>query len=227
MNRTIYLPLLLLLCFACANEGSTNKSAESNTPPPSTEAVKPEAKTDVPTEPEQKVEVVIDNENLTEELKAFIPDGYDYLGHKYGDLNKDDRPTDAILALKSKEEEEESMDELPRPLLVLVRDMQNKLQLKARNDAVVLCSICGGVMGDPFQAIAIKNGYFSVEQSGGSRYRWLDVTTFKYDEEKQDWYLHKKGNESYDSLQEGKKETTTLTKDDFGIIAFKDFETME
>ena len=236
MKYIVWSIVLFFLCSACANE-STNtatSSSEQTQEVPSKPEIEKETEepevVDRSISPSKDIEEedlpVIDNENLTEELSAFIPDGYSYLGHKYGDLNKDDLKTDAILALKNNQEEN-STEELLRPLLILSRQADNSLQLEAQNDNVVYCSACGGTMGDPFQDIAIKNGYFSVEHYGGSRFRWFSVTTFKYDSAKKDWFLHKQGTETTDSLDPDQKETATLTAKDFGRIAFKDFESVE
>lgn len=236
MKYFVWSFLLFFLCSACSNESGTTTTSStteqtqeaSSTPETEKEAAEPEVvdRAIAPSNNTEKEAPVIDNENLTEELKAFIPEGYSYLGHKYGDLNKDDLQTDAILALKNNQEEN-STEELLRPLLILSRQADNSLQLEGRNDNVVYCSACGGTMGDPFQDIAIKNGFFSVEHYGGSRFRWFSVTTFKYDPAKKDWFLHKQGTETTDSLDPDQKETASLSTKDFGLIAFKDFESVE
>ena len=48
------------------------------------------------------------------------------------------------------------------PLFVLACTSTGKFKLIARNDSVVLCKSCGGILGDPYQGIAIKNGYSSL-----------------------------------------------------------------
>lgn len=76
--------------------------------------------------------------------------------------------------LKEDNEEETSIideDPVKRPLYILTGQSDQSYKLAAKNDNVVYCVNCGGIMGDPFSGIAIKNGYFSVEHYGGSAWR--------------------------------------------------------
>jgi hypothetical protein len=83
----------------------------------------------------------------------------------------------------------------------------------------------GGMMGDPYQGLVIKNGYFSVELYGGSRYRWARTVTFKYAPADSTWYLHKDGHESYDTMDESQKSKTKIyTVKNFGKVAFDQFD---
>jgi hypothetical protein len=104
-------------------------------------------------------------------IQNFIPAGYVLLDSASGDLNRDSY-RDLVLVLK-KNREEDSVD-VPRPLLLLLGSAAG-YSLAGRNDNVVLCYSCGGVFGDPYQGITIKNGYFSIEHYGGSNWRWTRV----------------------------------------------------
>ena len=178
-----------------------------------------------PGEPETPEATDHSDEELPEELKAFIPAGFTMLGFEYGDLNKDESIQDAILVLKNQKEKEldEEGLEANRPLLILIRQPDGRLKKVASNDEIVLCYSCGGVLGDPFQGIAIKNGYFSVEHFGGSRFKWLNIITFKFDKDKNDWFLYKIGDESFDGFNPDSVTTTIKTIKDFGQIRFKDY----
>ncbi|WP_184545897.1 hypothetical protein [Mucilaginibacter sp. FT3.2] len=112
------------------------------------------------------------------QLKPFIPKGYTILERGQGDFNQDGY-TDVILILASNKEEKDG--QAARPLLILLGKADGSLSLYGRNDNVVLCKECGGVMGDPLQEIVVKGHYFSVEHYGGSIDRWSQVVTFKYD----------------------------------------------
>ncbi len=159
-------------------------------------------------------------------LQSFLPDGLDVMDFEYGDLNKDDRTDDVILIGydKKKEEDDMSADPPARPLLILTRTEDGKLKKEASNDKSVLCVSCGGVMGDPYQDIAIKNGYFSVEHYGGSSWRWTRIVTYKYDEAKKGWFLHKDGGTSFHASEPDKAEDNVRTTKDFGVVKFADFD---
>jgi hypothetical protein len=156
-------------------------------------------------------------------LAEFVLEGYSILDTIFGDLNKDAKE-DCALILKSKEEEKEkSFEEINRPLLLLLGTKEGKFELAARNDRVVYCKQCGGVFGDPYTGVTIKNGYFSVEHYGGSNWRWTRVITFKYDEKKKKWFLSRDGGDSFHTSEPEKVETQIKTTKDFGVISFEEF----
>jgi len=153
------------------------------------------------------------------ELLKFIPKNYSILDSVTGDLNLD-KINDYILVLKKNGEN----DTTRRPLLILIRDKNNKLKLVRRNDNTVYCIDCGGIMGDPFMGITLKNGYFSVEHYGGSAWRWTRIVTYKYFRQDNEWFLHKDGTESFHVSEPEKVERTIKTKKDFGKVTFEQFD---
>ena len=156
---------------------------------------------------------------------TFVPEGELVLDYEYGDLNKDDLKNDVILiAHDAKAEREEEGEELKRTAYILTRTSDNKLKQEAMNEGIVMCSSCGGVFGDPYDNIVIKNGYFSLEHYGGSNWRWTHIITFKYNEEKKNWLMHKEGGESFHTSEPDKVEETVKTTKDFGIVAFEDYK---
>ncbi len=169
---------------------------------------------------------LIEKEDLSElpYLTTFLPKDHLVLDYHYGDLNKDELKKDVILIAHNPKAEAENEDEVKRPLFILTRTTDGKLKKESRNDNVVLCSSCGGVMGDPYQDIAIKNGYFSIEHYGGSSWRWTEIVTFKYNAEKTDWFLHKKGGEEFHSSKPDESKETVKTVKDFGLVSFETYE---
>lgn len=163
-----------------------------------------------------------DSENIPANLASFVPDGYAILNTTDGDLNSD-LLKDKILVLKKNDEDTIRSYEPVRPLLVLIGEEENKYRLAARNDSTVFCYQCGGVMGDPFTGITIKNGYFSVEHYGGSSWRWTRIITYKYSKEENKWFLNRDGAESFHATDPEKVESTIKTSKDFGKVAFEDF----
>jgi hypothetical protein len=161
-----------------------------------------------------------------EQLRQFIPSGYSLLDSASGNLNLD-AFTDLVIILK-KDGEDSSSDvtEHPekRPLLLLTGTPDGSYQLEGRNDNTVYCIDCGGVMGDPYMDVVIKNGFFSVEHYGGSSWRWTRIVTYKYSPAEKRWYLFKDGHESFHSSDPEKVERKVLTSKDFGRIVFQDFD---
>lgn len=158
-------------------------------------------------------------------LAEWIPAGYTTLIQEKGDINND-KIADIVLILKdTKEDQEPENESLKRPILLLLGDKSGHYTLARRNDKAVYCATCGGTMGDPLQGITIKNGYFSIENHGGSGMRWLHVVTFKYDDKDKEWYLHRDGHESFHSADPNKiLEQSSKTSKDFGKIKFEQYD---
>jgi len=161
---------------------------------------------------------------LSEALGYFIPQGFTILSATSGDLNRD-KYEDMILVVERKGEMGEFVQEEDRALLILLGQADGNYKLAARNDKVVYNSYEGGSLGDAFQKIVIKNGYFSVENMGGSREMWTRIITFKYSENDKDWFLHKDGGDIIDRLEPDNMKTEVKTTKDFGEkVSFKDFD---
>jgi hypothetical protein len=180
----------------------------------------------------------VKNTDITQEmLDEFVPEGYKIVQWQLGNLNMDDK-NDVILVIGKAEEEAEeeaevestgstddySENEEKRPLLILTMNEKGALEEKARNNNVIMCPDCGGVMGDPFAeagSIVIKNGYFSIESMGGSSTRWVRIITFKYNTTKKGWFLHKDGMISWSTHEADSEEETVYSTKDFGVVPFE------
>lgn len=162
--------------------------------------------------------------NLPLELTQHIPAGFAAMDTVSGDLNKD-KYRDMIMILKQTDEDTIYSRYTKRPLLLFTGQPDGSLQLTAQNDSVVYCIGCGGVMGDPYQGVVIKDGYFSVEMYGGSAWRWNRIITFRYSKEDNEWLLHKDGGTSFHAAE---PETTTedymRTVKNFGKVTFSEFD---
>jgi uncharacterized protein len=159
-------------------------------------------------------------QSVGQTINDFVLPGYKILDATEGDLNRD-KYTDVILILGLKNEQ--NVEDALRPLLILIRNANNQLHLAARNDNVVLCALCGGMLGDPYQRTAIKKGYFTIEHHGGSSWRWTKYITFKYVAKQSNWYLHKVTNQSYHSAEPDNIEGGTQTTENFGSVLFSDY----
>lgn len=192
-------------------------------------------------EEEPNFEITTDEEAAAsvitkESLAKFVPKGYVILDWKAGDLNRDDKEDVVLIIDKGKPAENATSTtgstassgndddiEEERLLILLTADANGDLRKVAENANVVLCSDCGGMMGDPYSAIAIKNGYFSIEHYGGSSWRWTRIITFKYSDKDGKWYLHRDGGDDYHASDPDKVTTKVKTKKDFGIVPFEKF----
>ena len=156
------------------------------------------------------------------ELEPFVLPGYAVLDYARGDLNRDERKTDVVLALRRVDElgwQLESEEEPPRPLLLLVRGENGGLHLAGRDDAVVMCRTCGGVFGDPLEGIVIEDGYFSVKHYGGAATRFFQWVTFHWDGSG-GWTLHKIRAGSFHISNSEEVDERVKTKADFGEVPF-------
>lgn len=150
-------------------------------------------------------------------LKEIIPTDFTILDSASGDLNKDG-VKDLVLILKNKYEK--SNTDTTRPLLLLQGNKAGQFKLIARNDSVVLCFGCGGVFGDPYQGITIKNGYFSIEHYGGSNWRWTRIITFRFDPKTKSFYLHRDAGQSWHISDPNKTTENLYNKTDFDKLSF-------
>jgi len=162
-------------------------------------------------------------------FSEFIPKGYVVLDFKIGDLNFDFYD-DAILILKEINEEENyviDFDDPPRrPLIILTGKEDGSFEIAQRNDNVVLCYFCGGMMGDPYSGIKISEGVFSIQHIGGGSWRWNRKISFRYYSQFNDWVLYKDIEEVYhhqpDHIE--KKVLLSLDKDS---LFFSDYNGIE
>ena len=159
-------------------------------------------------------------------IQDFVLDGYSILDTATGDLNGDAYADKLLLLKKGGEDTSSDVSEHPekRPLLLLTGQAGGTYKLAARGDNTVLCVDCGGVMGDPYMQLVIKNSYFTAEMAGGSSWRWTRTVTFKYAPSEHNWFLFKDGHESYHSSEPDKVETKLYTAKDFGKVSFSQFD---
>src|SRR5688572_3252328 len=153
-------------------------------------------------------------------LASFIPDGFSILDSASGDINKDGT-TDLLVILKNNLEETNS--DTTRPLLILTGSGPGLYDLSGRNDSVVLCKACGGVFGDPYAGMTVKNNFFSVEHYGGSNWRWTRIITFRYDLKLKQVLLHRDAGDSFHTSDPNKTTTNIHNKEDFGKLLFSNY----
>jgi len=137
---------------------------------------------------------------------------------------------DRVVVLESKKKGKpySELDDGYGRKVVLIRMYADGFEILAQNDHVVGCTTCGGSTGDPYRGITVKHNYILFEELYGACVKDYQVTTFKYNAEKEKWYLHKLGVESTfcneEENGEPKVERKIKTVNDFGVVEFSEFE---
>ena len=166
--------------------------------------------------------------DLPKELHAFVEEGSKAIWLSEADLDRDG-DTDYILVLeRPPASADDDMAPGQRPLLVLLREADGKLREARRNERMVMCPRCGGVMGDPFVGIDSAPGTFTVQHYGGSSWRWSADYRFNYSRRDATWQLVlvEESNFHASDPTTGKISKATPPKD-FGKIDLADFDPEE
>jgi hypothetical protein len=153
----------------------------------------------------------------TNKFEAFVPPAYRIMDMASADLNNDNY-ADYVLVLQNMNETWDG-DEL-RPLLIIVGGTKGSLSLLARNDNIVLRKNAGGVFGDPYKSISLKDGLLSIEHSIGSSWKWNRIITFTYDSSIKDFVLHKDADISYHISDPNKQTDVLYNKEDYNQLVF-------
>lgn len=163
---------------------------------------------------------------LPHEVRPFVAKGMKPLSLVSADLNGDDFK-DFILVLEQQKLKPSSPDivDRQRPFLLLIRQSDGTIKECKRNDRIVYCSTCGGMMGDQFQEVRAGKKTFTVSHHGGSAWRWSVDYTFNYSRLDNTWQLVRVKEESFHASgpDNGKTEVFTPNKD-YGKIDIADFD---
>lgn len=160
------------------------------------------------------------SESQSQSLGSFVPKNYAILDTVSGDLNLDAYP-DMVMILNIRSETDTS--DADRPLLILEGISKGKYKLAGRNDHIVFCASCGGVFGDPYQAVTIEKGSFSVMHYGGSTIRWTQNITFSYQAATGKFILHCDTGESFNATNPGKVKKIKNQKENWDKVSFEEF----
>ena len=160
------------------------------------------------------------------EVRPFVEAGTKAIAVEAADLNGDGRG-DFVLVLE-RENPAKDEDDFPvnqRPLLLLVRDEGGRLAAAKRNERLVMCSKCGGVFGDPFEAVEVGRNTFTVHLYGGSNWRWKYSYKFNYSRLDKTWQLVRAEEISYHTSDPDKMKTRVFTPPkDYGKVDLADFD---
>ncbi len=107
-----------------------------------------------------------------------IPKNYAIVDSVKGDLDKDNIE-ELVIVYNTEKEKEEAFESVPRELIIYKRIKDNWMVWK-KSKSAVYGSRDGGMMGDPFGEIEIKNGILLVSQNGGSSWKWGHTDKYRY-----------------------------------------------
>lgn len=125
------------------------------------------------------------------ELKPFISKDYHAIFVGSEDLNGDGEK-DYLLVIENSSPPTSAMEDgqpSDRTLLIVTRQPDGTLKQAVRNDRLVYCRQCGGMMGDPFMGVTLKKNRFTVNHYGGSAWRWTSNYTFAWSRLDKAWQL--------------------------------------
>jgi len=165
-------------------------------------------------------------EKVPPEVMPFVAQGTRPLSLAGADLNGDGLQ-DFVLVLERQKEQpsDPDIEDRQRSLLILVRQPGGALKEVKRNDRIVSCSTCGGMMGDPFQGVQVGQKTFTVSHYGGSAWRWSVDYQFNYSRRDNTWQLVRVEERSFHASEPNKVKTAVYTPPKhYGKIDIADFD---
>lgn len=161
--------------------------------------------------------------SIPDDLQLFIEPKTSPIFYKAFDLDqKGNQAVLLILEKQPKTPNSEPIRDNQRILMVLQRNIEERWDVAVRNDNLVMCSLCGGMFGDPFQIeeLEVKTGAFTLNFEGGG---WHRTLIFQYDIQRNDWFLAQ-----FDDASANRSEATVSTSNktypkDFSYTSLKKF----
>lgn len=159
------------------------------------------------------------------EAREFIGQGDHAVALEAADLNGDGTPDFILVTEKTTAKTNDDEADSLRTLMILTRDREGKLKLAKSNKKVVYCKSCGGAFGDPFDGVEVKPKSFTVNNYGGSAWRWSEHYQFNYSRTDKTWQLVRFESQTYNSTEPNKTFKTKIrTPKSFGKIDISDFD---
>lgn len=112
-----------------------------------------------------------------------IPENYSIVDFVSGDLDKDS-VAELVVAYNTGPENEN--DGVPRELIIYKLENNKWIEWK-KSDQALYGSKDGGMMGDPYGEMEIKNGILYISQNGGSSWKWGFTDKYRFQDE--EFYL--------------------------------------
>lgn len=112
---------------------------------------------------------------ITNSQTIPTPDGYNILDQKEGDLDKDGI-AEKVIVFNTLDSTESGTTRDIR----IYQKTGNNWHLFESSKTAIGASEGGGMMGDPFESIEIKDGVLLVNQSGGSSWKWFKTDKYRF-----------------------------------------------
>jgi hypothetical protein len=170
--------------------------------------------------------IYLELDELPAEIRPFVEKGTSPLFFASADLNGDGLQ-DFVLVLERQKAKpsDPDIEDRQRPLLILVQQSDGALKEVKRNEKVVYCSTCGGLMGDPFQGVVVEPKSFTVSHYGGSAWRWSIDYVFNYSHEDKTWKLARVEQSSFHAFEpDNVKRDVDHPPKDYEKIDIADFD---
>lgn len=107
--------------------------------------------------------------------KEFQPVGSEIIETVDGDLDGDQIPEKVMIYNTKDEGELGKIRELQ-----ILKKINGKWIILEKSRNAILESSAGGMMGDPYQSTAIKNGILIIEHYGGSSWKWGNTDKYRF-----------------------------------------------
>lgn len=114
-----------------------------------------------------------------------VPVGYVLFDTATGDLDKDG-VAELAVAYNTRKENGDDFDDIPRALIIYKKQQLQWVSWQ-QSHLALYSSRGGGMMGDPFGEMEIKNGLLLISHSGGSSWKWTHTDKYRY--QNGDFYL--------------------------------------
>lgn len=145
---------------------------------------------------------------------TLIPENQQLIKTVSGDLNGDGKQDLLIVSEEKEPYVNDSISQAKRTLYIFMADVSGGYSLLAKNNKLIPCKACGGLLGDPFQKLEVaKSGEFRLYIAGGSRERWALNYFFALSVNKKRWLLQKLTVDIYDTITEKSTQKEYLGKD--------------
>ena len=157
------------------------------------------------------------------ELSAFLPPGTSLRLAERGDIDGDG-DQDVVIVVETSDGDAARQ---PRPLLLLRRDADGRLQRTIESPRAINCRRCGGMVGDPLQGIRIEPGALTLRFEAGSRELWSSEFQFTPMPGGDAWRLSGVTHRGFDRANGGKSAERTLSREEIGEVSLASFDASE
>jgi hypothetical protein len=126
----------------------------------------------------QIIFILLVNSSISFGQQISIPENYSILDTVSGDLDKDGI-NELVVAYNTKKENEEDIESIPRELIIY-KNKNEQWTVWKKSEQALYGSKDGGMMGDPYGEMEIKNGTLLINQQGGSSWKWGHTDKYRY-----------------------------------------------